>query len=218
MTDTQTMATAAGLVRLSAQESARRKQGWIARVEALADFWVFGYGSLMWKQGFPFVECRPARVAGLRRAFCIWSHNYRGTPERPGLVLGLARLDRAAGAAECAGRAFRIADSDREAVIDYLWEREMNTGIYEPEILDAWTPGGPLPVHAFVVDGTHRQYAGHLTEEERADLIARAEGCMGPNRDYLFNTVSQLQDIGLTDPDLSTLAERVRRILAEDAP
>lgn len=212
------MATAAGLVRLDAQESARRKQGWIARIDAMADFWVFGYGSLMWKQGFPFVECRPARVAGVRRAFCVWSHNYRGTPDRPGLVLGLARVDGAAGTVECAGRAFRIADRDRAVVIDYLWEREMNTGIYEPQLLDAWTPGGVLPVHAFVVDGAHRQYAGQLSEEECARLIALAEGCMGPNRDYLFNTVSQLHDIGLADPELSTLAERVRRILAESAP
>lgn len=217
MTQTQTMANAAGLVRLDAQESARRKQGWIERITAQADFWVFGYGSLMWKQGFPFVECRPARVAGVRRAFCVWSHNYRGSAERPGLVLGLARLDGAAGGAECAGRAFRIADCDRAAVIDYLWEREMNTGIYEPQLLEASTPGGPLPVHAFVVDGAHRQYAGHLTEEERARLIALAEGCMGPNRDYLFNTVAQLHEIGLADPDLSALADRVRRILAEGA-
>jgi len=195
-------------VRLDMEESIRRKREWTRRIDALPEFWVFGYGSLMWKPGFAYLECRPAHVRGVKRAFCVWSHRYRGTPEKPGLVLGLARRD-----GECAGRVFRVDDQDRAQVIEYLWEREMVTGVYEPEILEAVTPSGPVQAHAFVVDGSHRQFAGALGDDDRARLIAAAEGAMGPNRDYLFNTVAHLQEIGLSDPDLAALADRVRALL-----
>ncbi len=51
--------------------------------------WVFAYGSLMWNPGFAVRETRPARLHGFHRAFCIYSEHYRGTPEKPGLILGL---------------------------------------------------------------------------------------------------------------------------------
>ena len=67
------------------------------------DLWVFAYGSLTWDPGFPFEEARPALLRGYHRAFCLYSTHYRGTPERPGLVLGLDR------GGACRGIAYRIA-------------------------------------------------------------------------------------------------------------
>src|SRR3546814_5730407 len=87
-------------------------------------FWVFGYGSLMWHPGFPHVEARPARLRGLHRSFCVYSHRYRGTPQAPGLVLGLDR------GGSCHGMAFCVPAAEGEEALDYLFEREMMTGIY----------------------------------------------------------------------------------------
>jgi len=196
-----------GLATMDPEARAMAKAAWVDAVVAEAEFWVFGYGSLMWKPGFAFAECRPARVEGLRRGFCVWSHRYRGTPERPGLVLGLDRIG-----GSCTGRAFRVADAERVAVIEYLWEREMVTGIYTPERLPARTASGEIAAHGFVVNSDHRQYAGHLTAAQRAQLIAVATGAMGPNRDYLFNTLTHLEEIGVTDHDLTELARLVREL------
>src|SRR3546814_18016785 len=86
-------------------------------------FWVFGYGSLMWHPGFPHVEVRPARLRGLHRSFCVYSHRYRGTPEAPGLVLGLDR------GGSCHGMAFRVPAGEGEETVDYLFEPVMLTGV-----------------------------------------------------------------------------------------
>ena len=91
---------------------------------APGDLWVFGYGSLLWNPGFGFAEARAARLVGHHRALCITSHRYRGTVERPGLVLGLDR------GGSCLGLAYRVDAADAAAVRDYLREREMVTGAY----------------------------------------------------------------------------------------
>ena len=91
--------------------------------EAAPDLWVFGYGSLMWRPGFDFVEQVPARLIGEHRALCVYSFDHRGTPEKPGLVLGLDR------GGACRGIAFRVAAQHRAATIDYLREREQTTGV-----------------------------------------------------------------------------------------
>src|SRR5690349_2563312 len=86
-----------------------------------SDLWVFGYGSLIWKPGFEFVEQRPARLIGEHRSLCIYSMVHRGTPEKPGLVLGLDR------GGACQGVAFRVARKQRDATVAYLREREQVT-------------------------------------------------------------------------------------------
>lgn len=189
---------------LSEAERAARKRRFLDALEPKRDLWVFGYGSLMWKTEFAFVECRPATLTGHHRAFCVWSHRYRGTPDLPGLVLGLDR------GGSCVGRAFRVGHEAIPEVADYLWTREMVTGIYTPTLLGADTADGAITALAFVVDRTHRQYAGGLSADGAARRIARAEGRMGPNRDYLFNTVAHLDELSVRDPLLHDLADRVR--------
>jgi cation transport protein ChaC len=175
------------------------------------DFWVFGYGSLMWDPGFPFETVEPVTVRGWHRAFCIWSQHYRGTRERPGLVLGLQR------GGACRGRAFRVAASHREAVLDYLYRRELINGVYEPRIVRAQARDAVLPTLAFTANPRHSEYAGHRSLEETAAIMAVARGRRGPNRDYLANTVRHLDELGLPDGPLHRLLALVEALPPEGA-
>src|SRR5215469_11706625 len=94
------------------------------RAASEGDLWVFGYGSLIWRPGFDFVERVPARLIGEHRALCVYSFVHRGTPEKPGLVLGLDR------GGACRGVAFRIAEKNRAATVGYLRAREQVTSVY----------------------------------------------------------------------------------------
>ncbi len=168
--------------------------------------WVFAYGSLMWHPGFPHEESRPALLRGYHRAFCINSHHYRGTPERPGLVLGLDR------GGSCRGIAFRVASGDRQAVKDYLDERELVSYAYRPKVFSVATPQGCVSAYAYVADRSHHQYAGHLGLDRAAEIIMEAEGCAGLNRDYLINTVRRLEKEGFRDERLHALLKRVEHL------
>jgi cation transport protein ChaC len=176
-------------------------------MEGGGDLWVFGYGSLMWRPGFDYAERRMARLAGWRRRFCLKSIHYRGTPEAPGLVLG---LDACAGG-WCDGVAFRVAAAQATAVHAYLRERELVSYAYrEARLPVALAGGSEVAALAYVIDPDHPQYAGVLTPEEQARIIARAAGPMGSNAEYLENTAAHLGELGLTDPEIATLRDMVR--------
>jgi len=176
-----------------------------------ADLWVFGYGSLMWNPGFAFVERHAATLGGYHRRFCVASHRYRGTAERPGLVLGLDR------GGSCRGIVFRVAADAVPAALDYLWEREMDNRVYRPKMLrvrlrDGVSAEGAGSVEAccFIVDRAHRQYCGCMDD---ADVVARIAGCCGargPNIEYLANTVAHLDELGIRDVALHRLYLAVR--------
>ncbi|MFO1105026.1 MAG: gamma-glutamylcyclotransferase [Amaricoccus sp.] len=170
------------------------------------DTWIFGYGSLIWKPGFAYIEKRRAEVAGFRRSFCMASIHYRGTPEAPGLVLALDREPEA----RCAGLAFRPAPEAAEAVLAYLRERELISSAYDEAVLPLRLEDGrEVEATGFIVNRAHSQYRGGLSLEEQAEVIATAVGPMGPNVDYLLNTLAGLDALGLPDPDLARLAALV---------
>jgi cation transport protein ChaC len=174
-----------------------------------ADLWVFGYGSLMWRPHFDYEEAARARVAGFRRCFCIYSTHHRGTPERPGIVLGLDR------GGECTGMAFRIAASRAAETIAYLREREQVYGVYReapiPITIDDGGPRRHVSAMAYIVERWHPTYTGRLMLIEQAHLIRRAEGLSGTNLDYLVNTVRHLRALGIRD-------RMLERLLALTAP
>lgn len=178
------------------------------------DLWVFGYGSLMWRPGFAYVERVPARLNGYHRDFCVWSHRYRGTPEKPGLVLGLDR------GGSCRGIVYRVAAADREPVLAYLQEREMVTGVYTPRFVSVTALGSDrrAAAQAYIVDRSHAQYAAGLSVEERAALIIQGNGTAGPCRDYLANTVGHLRELGMPDRRLGLLLRTVDAMLAGEIP
>lgn len=184
-----------------------------ACLEARADIWIFGYGSLMWNPGFRHCDAEPALLRGWHRRFCVYSHRYRGTPERPGLVLGLDR------GGSCRGMAFRIARPDVEEAMHSLWDREMNGGAYRFRTLSAALGSGKtIAVRAFVVDRGHKSYAGRLSIDETARLILQGIGARGHCREYLENTVRQLESLGLVDRMLHRLELRVKELAASELP
>ncbi len=174
------------------------------------EFWVFGYGSLMWNPGFPALAAEPAVLAGYHRSFCIYSTHYRGTPERPGLVLGLAP------GGACPGVAFRVAIDQAPSVRDYLRERELCGYAYKEATLPVGLRDGrQVAAYTFVADPDHRRYAGDLGVTASAAIIMEAVGRNGLNRDYLINTVKELEAHGVVEPPLHALLEEVWRRTGE---
>lgn len=181
-----------GLVATAAEEEAG---------EAGGDLWVFGYGSLMWRPGFPYLERRHARCHGYHRWLCVLSHVHRGTPERPGLVLGLDRGGR------CHGVAFRVPAAEADATIRYLREREQVTAVYvERRLTIRLDDGRGVAALTYIVDRTHPQYAGRLPESEVLRLVRQGVGVSGANPDYVRSTHEHLVQMGVTDPMLARLA------------
>jgi cation transport protein ChaC len=171
------------------------------------DLWVFGYGSLIWRPDFDHVERQPARLTGAHRALCVFSHVHRGTPERPGLVLGLDL------GGACRGVAYRVTAKKRAEVIAYLRGREQVTSVYR-ETLRAVTllsePQRRVTALVYMIDRGHIQYAGRLGLAEQLHLVRQGHGHSGPNRDYVLATVKALEGLGLFDRDLHLLAETLR--------
>jgi len=169
------------------------------------DIWIFGYGSLMWNPGFSFVARTPALVRGLHRALCVWSQVWRGTVDRPGLVLGLDR------GGACRGLAFRVARAEAEAALDYLDARERVTNVYHRRTVGlTLADGAKVRAETYVVDRAHPQYAGRVPPDEAARVIRASHGRGGSNIEYLENTLRHLDDFGLDDGPLHDLAKRVR--------
>ena len=172
--------------------------------------WIFGYGSLMWDPGFDPAETMVARLDDFARSFCMHSVRYRGTPEKPGLVLA---LDHEQGA-HCTGLALRIPDGSHDEVRTYLHARELTTNAYAETIVDLTLDDGrKVRAVTYVIRQDHSQYAGHLCAREQAQIISAARGVNGANSDYLFNTARHLAQIGVSDRFLDELSADVRRLL-----
>ncbi len=168
------------------------------------DLWVFGYGSLIWRPGFPFVETIVARLHGYHRSLCVFSHVHRGTPERPGLVLGLDR------GGVCRGVAFRVAADKAQETIAYLRAREQATAVYlERSMPVKLADGRAVTALVYVADRKHLQYAGRLPAEQILELVRHGVGISGQNPDYVLQTHEHLRRMGVLDPVLADLAEKL---------
>ena len=167
--------------------------------------WVFAYGSLMWKPGFATPETRPARLQGWHRALCIYSEHYRGTPAKPGLILGLLP------GGSCRGLAHRLPRRDYDAVRRYLIHREIdNDGVYEETVRPINLADGRIvPALVYLADREHRQFAGKLPLARAVSLVRRSRGATGSNLAYLRNTMAHLRELGLRDRTLEKLAQRL---------
>jgi glutathione-specific gamma-glutamylcyclotransferase len=170
---------------------------------AKGELWVFGYGSLMWRPGFEFIEQAPARLIGEHRALCVYSFDHRGTPEKPGLVLGLDR------GGACRGIAFRVAARQRSDTIEYLRGREQTTNVYREVMRSVWLENEArqrVSALAYVVDRGHVQYAGRLSLTEQLRYVQQGHGRSGNNRDYVLATVKSIEAQGFRDAQLHQLA------------
>lgn len=170
--------------------------------------WIFGYGSLIWDPGFAPAETRRARLDGWARSFCMRSIHFRGTSAAPGLVLA---LDAAEGAS-CTGLALRVPEAEAVEILAAIRARELVSDAYlERRLTVTCEQGEQVSVLAYVIDPAGPQYCA-LGAEEQAQIIARATGARGPNRDYLWNTAQHLRALGIPDPELEALAVRVREL------
>ena len=175
------------------------------------DLWVFGYGSLMWRPGFEFIERVPARLIGEHRALCVYSFVHRGTPEKPGLVLGLDR------GGACRGIAFRVSATHRNDTVQYLRSREQTTNVYREVMRSVWLENEArrrVSALAYVVDRGHVQYAGRLSLAEQLRHVQQGHGRSGNNRDYVLSTVTSIEAQGFRDQQLHQLA----LMLHDDTP
>jgi glutathione-specific gamma-glutamylcyclotransferase len=173
------------------------------------DLWVFGYGSLMWRPGFDVLERVPAKLIGMHRSLCVYSFVHRGTPERPGLVMGLDR------GGMCRGIAYRVAAAKREETIAYLRAREQVTSVYletmrRVELEDEVRR--QVQALCYVVDRGHVQYAGRLGVDECVHYVRQGHGRSGNNRDYVVETVRALEALGYRETDLHLIADRLKGV------
>ncbi|RYF33750.1 MAG: gamma-glutamylcyclotransferase [Comamonadaceae bacterium] len=175
------------------------------------DFWVFGYGSLIWRPEFDFAERRPAQVHGWHRALKMWSRVNRGTVDNPGLVFGLLS------GGSCRGVAFRIPQADALETLGRLWLREMPTGVYDPRWLDCVTPGGRVRALAFTLSRRSPNFTGELSEARYREIFASATGRYGTSLDYALQTLAELQRHGIHDAALARLVRLAEAELSADA-
>ncbi len=170
------------------------------------DLWVFGYGSLMWRPGFAYARRCKATLRGWRRSLCVYSHVYRGSPERPGLVLGLDR------GGTCPGVAFQVDAALRETTVRYLRDREQVTAVYLERVAPVTLECGERVLAlTYVADRLHRQYAGRLDRATMLDTVRAGKGQSGDNAEYVLETHDHLRAIGVRDRDLEWLSAQLRR-------
>ncbi|SPH20100.1 hypothetical protein ASD8599_00838 [Ascidiaceihabitans donghaensis] len=173
--------------------------------------WVFGYGSLLWNPGFEVAEQVIGQLDGYARSFCMRSIHHRGTEKEPGLVLALDE----ASDVSCQGVALAVVSGQEAETLAYLRERELISSAYlEKNLTVRLADGRDVMAVTYVIDESHDQYCGGMPLEEQAHIIAKAVGGRGPNTEYLYNTADHLTQIGLHDPDLAWLTERVRVLSA----
>lgn len=165
--------------------------------------WVFGYGSVLWKQDFDFIDAKHAFLPGYHRRYCVLSHHHRGIEEAPGLVLG---LDRGGG---CDGMVFQLSgEGQMRASLENLWNREI-TEAYTPNYLDVWVEGEKQKALVFMLDRDHPNFYDDIDKNETARIILSAKGVSGSNLDYFLRTKEWLDSYDIVDEQIKYLAYKV---------
>jgi glutathione-specific gamma-glutamylcyclotransferase len=162
--------------------------------------WIFAYGSLMWRPGFEYLQVKKARLMGFHRRLCVYSYHYRGTPEQPGLVLGLDSLG------SCIGLAYQVADEHWPDVLDYVRKREMITGVYREIVRRMPTEHEIVEAVTYAVVKTHPQCAPVMSVSDTMTYIERGVGQSGRCTDYVSNTIQHLRGMGVRDRGLERLS------------
>jgi len=167
--------------------------------------WIFAYGSLIWKPAFVAVEHRRATAFGWHRSFCLELKRWRGSPQQPGLMMGLQRGGR------CDGVIYRLPDGHHVGQIGRLLRREI--GGQEEMRTVRWitvkTERGKLRALTFWAGPTGLDYNVKLPLIRVAQILARACGHIGSDAAYLYQTVSKLEELGIRDRNLWRLQELV---------
>ncbi len=194
-----------GLIRVTTPAERRASvRSTLERAPSPDQIWVFAYGSLLWNPAFRFTERRIGRVYGYHREFCLRTEIGRGSPEMPGLILGLEA------GGSCRSVAYRIAEEEVNTELDLIWRREMLSSVYRPTWVTVHDGEDRLPAVTFVIDTRDERYVGDLDRAQMVQAIALASGSLGRCCDYLFETVDHLRALGIRDRRLEALADAVR--------
>ncbi len=162
----------------------------LARFEGHEEIWLFGYGSLIYKADFPYLQRRPAHFKGYARRFWQGSHDHRGTPEAPGRVATLV----ADADAICVGMAYRITPE----VFAHLDHREKNGYLRVATALH-FEDGDTAQALVYIADENNAAWLGPASEMNIARQIASARGPSGDNREYLLELAGALRELGADD-------------------
>ena len=179
---------------------------------------LFAYGSLIWKPEIEHVGEQLATARGWHRAFCFRMTRFRGTPQQPGLMMALDR------GGQCKGVAFELPHGDLETRLGKLFRREFTYKPVNsmPRWINVTSQQGVFPALTFVMNRASPLYAGRLSPEEVADVLARSCGHWGTGAEYLLNTVSHLEAKGIRDANLWRLqrlvAKRIEAQMAQPRP
>jgi cation transport protein ChaC len=160
----------------------------------------------MWRPEFPHIDIQPALLRGYHRSLCVYSIEYRGTKDCPGLVLGLDK------GGSCKGQALRVAGNQVKNVLNYLHKREMKHQAYSPKWLKVFTPIGAIKAYGFVVVRNHIQYAGKLKEKKMLELIRQGNGKGGNCLEYLQNTIHKLDELGIPEGPLHKIVRLAENV------
>jgi cation transport protein ChaC len=167
--------------------------------------WIFGYGSLVWRPDFDFVERRTGWIEGWARRFWQGSTDHRGVPERPGRV---ATLVREAGA-RCWGSAYRVALTEQSAVLAQLDHRER--GGFVRDAVDVRLSEGPsapaqrVSALLYVATPHNPNYLGPAPLAQIAEEVRTSHGPSGPNAEYVLELAAALRAMQAEDDHVFAL-------------
>lgn len=173
-------------------------------LDHLESVWLFGYGSLIYKADFPYIQRRPAKIHGWLRRFWQGSHDHRGTPEAPGRVATLIEAPDAV----CAGMAYEVTPD----VFAHLDHREKN-GYLRFFTEFEWLDGsGSVTGLVYVAGPDNEAFLGEASEADIAAHIARSQGPSGPNDEYLLKLADALRDLGEHDAHVFAIDEALKEL------
>jgi cation transport protein ChaC len=163
------------------------------------DIWVFAYGSLLWKPGFKYIDSKIGTLNGYHRDFCVKAHSHRGTPDRCGLVLSIIK------GGTCQGILYKVKESNWDSVLDYLCQREMKTEPYLLKCLTVNCEDADVQAYSFIIDINSSHYIDNLNPEEKANIINKAHGCSGSNKEYFLKTLERLNEMDISEEKLNSI-------------